>query len=91
MIQVIYYLIQTRPPEEKNLGSCAEMVRAADSEGGSGKLSELMNELAWLFKICQGQTYKIVQNQKCSNVYSFINVHQYLCQGPERKQMACSQ
>ena len=42
---LIYYLISTRPPEEQNLVSCAEMVRAADSEGGSGKLNELMSEL----------------------------------------------
>ena len=42
---LIYYLTSTRPPEEQNLVSCAELVRAADSEGGSGKLNELMSEL----------------------------------------------
>jgi type IV secretion system protein VirD4 len=42
---LIYYLISTRPPEEQNLVSCAELVRAADSSGGSGMLNDLINEL----------------------------------------------
>lgn len=35
---LIYYLIATRPPEEKNLASCAEMVRAAAAENNGGNL-----------------------------------------------------
>lgn len=31
---LIYYLIATRPEEEQNLASCAELVRAANSNGG---------------------------------------------------------
>lgn len=42
---LIYYLIATRPPEEQNLASCAELVRAADSDGGSGMLADLINQL----------------------------------------------
>ena len=42
---LIYYLISTRPPEERNLASCAELVRAANNNSGSNLLTELMNEL----------------------------------------------
>ena len=42
---LIYYLMATRPPEEQNLASCAELVRAANNNGGSNLLTELMNEL----------------------------------------------
>ena len=42
---LIYYLISERPPEERNLASCAELVRAADSSGGSGMLHDLMETL----------------------------------------------
>lgn len=35
---LIYYLIATRPPEEQNLASCAEMVRAAAAENNGGNL-----------------------------------------------------
>lgn len=42
---LIYYLLATRPPEEQNLASCAELVRAANSNGGNNLLTELMNEL----------------------------------------------
>lgn len=42
---LIYYLIATRPPEEQNLASCAELVRAANSNNGTSLLSELINEL----------------------------------------------
>ena len=44
---LIYYLIATRPEEEQNLASCAELVRAANSNGGSNLLTELMNELPY--------------------------------------------
>lgn len=43
---LIYYLIATRPPEEQNLASCAEMVRAAAAENNSGNLlKEMMSVL----------------------------------------------
>ena len=42
---LIYYLLATRPPEEQNLASCAELVRAANNNSGSNLLTELMNEL----------------------------------------------
>ena len=42
---LIYFLIATRPEEEQNLASCAELVRAANNSGGSNLLTELMNEL----------------------------------------------
>mgnify|MGYP004561607747 CR=1 FL=1 len=42
---LIYYLIATRPEEERNLASCAELVRAANSNNGTSLLSELMSEL----------------------------------------------
>ena len=44
---LIYYLLATRPPEEQNLASCAELVRAANTNGGSNLLTELMNELPY--------------------------------------------
>ncbi len=44
---LIYYLMATRPEEEQNLASCAEMVRAANSNGGSNLLSELMSQLPY--------------------------------------------
>ena len=44
---LIYYLIATRPEEEQNLASCAELVRAANANGGSNLLSELMSELPY--------------------------------------------
>ena len=44
---LIYYLMATRPEEEKNLASCAEMVRAANSNGGSNVLTELMSQLPY--------------------------------------------
>lgn len=42
---LIYYLLATRPEEEQNLASCAELVRAASNSGGSNMLSELINQL----------------------------------------------
>ena len=42
---LIYYLIATRPEEEQNLASCAELVRAANTNGGSNLLTELMSQL----------------------------------------------
>ena len=42
---LIYYLIATRPEEEQNLASCAEMVRAANNNSGSNLLTELINQL----------------------------------------------
>ena len=42
---LIYYLIATRPEEEQNLASCSELVRAANANGGSNLLSDMMNKL----------------------------------------------
>ena len=42
---LIYYLLAARPREEQNLASCAELVRAANNNGGSNLLTDLMNEL----------------------------------------------
>ena len=44
---LIYYLIATRPEEEQNLASCAELVRAASSNGGSNLLADLINQLPY--------------------------------------------
>lgn len=44
---LIYYLIATRPEEEQNLASCAELVRAANAKGGSNLLTELMEQLPY--------------------------------------------
>ena len=44
---LIYYLMATRPAEEQNLASCAELVRAANSNGGSNLLTELINQLPY--------------------------------------------
>ena len=44
---LIYYLIATRPEEEQNLASCAELVRAANTNGGSNLLTELMSKLPY--------------------------------------------
>ncbi|MBR1653746.1 MAG: type IV secretory system conjugative DNA transfer family protein [Clostridia bacterium] len=44
---LIYYLIAVRPPEEQNLASCAEMVRAASNNGGSNLLTEMMSVLPY--------------------------------------------
>lgn len=44
---LIYYLIATRPPEEQNLASCAELVRAANNNGDSNLLSDLINKLPY--------------------------------------------
>ena len=44
---LIYYLIATRPDEERNLASCAELVRAANNNGGSNLLTELMSQLPY--------------------------------------------
>ena len=44
---LIYYLIATRPEEEQNLASCSEMVRAANNNGGSNLLTELINQLPY--------------------------------------------
>ena len=42
---LIYYLMATRPEEEQNLASCAELVRAANTNGGSNLLTELISKL----------------------------------------------
>lgn len=42
---IIYYLIATRPEEEQNLASAAELVRNATSNGGKSVLSDLMHEI----------------------------------------------
>ena len=44
---LIYYLIATRPEEEQNLASCAELVRAANKSGGSNVLTDLINQLPY--------------------------------------------
>ena len=44
---LIYYLMATRPDEEQNLASCSELVRAANSNGGSNLLTELINVLPY--------------------------------------------
>lgn len=44
---LIYYLIAKRPIEEQNLASCAELVRAANANGGSNLLTELINQLPY--------------------------------------------
>ena len=44
---LIYYLIATRPDEEQNLASCAELVRAANKNGGRNLLSDLMSQLPY--------------------------------------------
>lgn len=44
---LIYYLIAKRPEEEQNLASCAELVRAANTNGGSNLLTQLMSELPY--------------------------------------------
>ena len=44
---LIYYLMATRPEEEQNLASCSELVRAANANGGSNLLTELMNQLPY--------------------------------------------
>ena len=44
---LIYYLIAVAPPEEQNLASCAELVRAANNNGGSNLLSDLMSRLPY--------------------------------------------
>ena len=42
---LIYYLIAVRPEEEQNLASCAELVRAANNNGGSNLLTDLISKL----------------------------------------------
>lgn len=44
---LIYYLLATRPEEEQSLSSCAELVRAANSNGAGNLLTELMNQLPY--------------------------------------------
>ncbi len=44
---LIYYLIARRPEAEQNLASCSELVRAANANGGSNLLTELMNQLPY--------------------------------------------
>ena len=44
---LIFYLLAKAPPEEQNLASCAELVRAASSNGNSSLLSDLMNDLPY--------------------------------------------
>ena len=44
---LIYYLLAAGTPEEQNLASCAELVRAANNNGGSNLLSDLMARLPY--------------------------------------------
>ena len=47
MKSLIYYMLDARPREERSLSSCSELVRCANSSGGSSLLSELINELPY--------------------------------------------
>ena len=47
MKSLIYYMLDARPREERSLSSCSELVRCANSGGGSSLLSELINELPY--------------------------------------------
>lgn len=42
---LIYYLMATRPEQEQNLASCAELVRAANNDKGSNLLTDLISQL----------------------------------------------
>ena len=42
---LIYYLKAVRPVVDQNLASCAELVRAANNNGGDNLLTNLMNQL----------------------------------------------
>ncbi len=42
---LIYYLKAARPPEEQNLASCSELLRAASSSGGESLLGNMIHEL----------------------------------------------
>lgn len=44
---LIYYLIAARPEEERNLASCAELVRAANTSSGDNLLTNLINQLPY--------------------------------------------
>ena len=44
---LIYYLMATRPMEEQNLSSCAELVRAANSGNGDNLLTNLISVLPY--------------------------------------------
>ena len=44
---LIYYLMAKRPEEEQSLASCAELVRAANNNGGDNLLTNLMSELPY--------------------------------------------
>lgn len=44
---LIYYLKATRPREEQNLASCAELVRAANNNSGENLLTNLMSTLPY--------------------------------------------
>ena len=47
MKALIYYLKAVRPPEEQNLASCSELVRAANSKSGDSLLGNLINQLPY--------------------------------------------
>ena len=42
---LIYYLKAARPPEEQNLASCSELLRAASASGGESLLGNLIHQL----------------------------------------------
>ena len=44
---LIYFLMATRPEEEQNLESCAELVMAANTNGGSNLLTDLISKLPY--------------------------------------------
>ncbi|MFG6319207.1 MAG: type IV secretory system conjugative DNA transfer family protein [Clostridia bacterium] len=44
---LIYYLKAVRPPEEQNLASCSELIRAANNNNGDNLLTNLINQLPY--------------------------------------------
>ena len=66
---LIYYLLATRPEEEQNLASCAELVRAANTNGGNNLLTELMSQLPYDHPA--RMNYKSIEKKK-KKTYSSI-------------------
>ena len=70
---LIYYLLATRPKEEQNLSSCAELVRAANSNGGSNLLTELISALPYYksIEIAPEKTYSSILSTLQSKLGKF--------------------
>ena len=70
---LIYYLMATRPEEEQNLESCAELVRAANSNGGSNLLTELISKLPYdqSIEIAPEKTYSSILSTLQSKLGKF--------------------